>query len=503
MNTFKSLKAAAKHNRGRMGLREAARQLGLDVSKLTSNADAKEIWEHLNDLAENDPAAYQAYLREQQEQFAKEKQEATELVPTPGFTVKTFLRGHKLFINCCAHKRLQPPQDAAARPVDVAKDVLVNTSGMTIPMLIGRMRDCKDHEGKSAKVVDVIFHPWVIEQAEKVDKGFKAQVAELALGLVKEEFALDLPLKRYKLIRSRYKGGRMVNGQLCAVPHRLEDGEEEEENMMENPSNVLKKLREREEQEDGEAAACKLELPMPSSSLKAGNGKDKPTLIEEVGKKAGKKQKGRNAVQKGFLNHKSANLYPEGSKEGAPTSIFQKCKIVDMSQMDETKTKEAMMTHAIGSKKLEEVSTRGPTRDAFDELAEKADPGMRPSNVVETSTVAPDQMFSELSESLSMMPGFLESTTEQASEVKVSEEKEPEMMVEMAEEVVTIRIDLPDCSDLKKVKVDVSRRRLKLHAKGTYKLDRELGVEIDDSSIQAKFSKKRRQLVVNARRAHL
>ena len=508
MNTLKSLQSAARHNRSKLGLKEAARQMGLDVSKLTSDPDAKAIWDHLNELAENDPQAYQAFIQKQQREVSLEESRKDQLVPVPGFTVKSFLPSQKLFINCCSHERVQPPVDAAGKSVDVSKDVLVNTSGMTIPMVVGKLREMKDHEGKKAKVVDTIFNPWVIGQATGVDKVFKSQVTELAIQMVNEEFGFSVPVRRYKLIRSQYKGGRLVDGRVRVVPHRLSEVDEDVENLLENPANVLKQLRKKEESEEAETRH--LELPQTRTQSSGGKtyaGTNNMPMIEELGKRSGNAngKKKKPAVKKGFLNNECVNLYPEGSNEGAAKSLFQKCKIVDLSKMDEASTKQAMMEHAQGGNELrsnkpmqERSTTTRVTRDAFDDLVEQADPEMRSSSISKETPIPTDKIFNELSKSLSMMPGFLKEPPSEAPERKERVEEEPQMRVEKDGGRVTIRVDLPECEDLKDVKVDISQRRMKLHLKGIYKLDRMIGALIDDTSIQAKFSKKRKQLVVKA-----
>lgn len=57
---------------------------------------------------------------------------------------------------------------------------------MEIPLLVGEVRNCEDHSGDTCLVVDAVFNPWVVENAE-ANNTFKAQVIDLAVQWVEQE----------------------------------------------------------------------------------------------------------------------------------------------------------------------------------------------------------------------------------------------------------------------------------------------------------------------------
>ena len=145
--------------------------------------------------------------------------------PTAGFVLKTTAVDAagggagaggaplKVFLNCCSHRGIQKPMDARDQPL---KDDAPAYAARQIPLLIGPRHDVEDHSGARAAAFDVLFNPWVIRRAV-TDPAFEAQVAELALKWVTDELAAvggaKLRLSRkWKRIKSRYKGGEGADG---------------------------------------------------------------------------------------------------------------------------------------------------------------------------------------------------------------------------------------------------------------------------------------------------
>ncbi|KAH8064157.1 hypothetical protein JL720_12955 [Aureococcus anophagefferens] len=215
-----------------------ARQMGIPASEL-ANADG--MWQKLTKMSEEDPDGYSELLTESAKHMAKangdelaegmepDDAKANELMsklmtpdaltPAAGYVIKAALKynGGKLMINCCAHPALQPPNDAAGLPVDVAsqKPGWSSASGLQIPMVVGSARPCAvagagDQVG-SGQAIDVLFHPWVLDQvaAEGPRSPFKRDVSALAVRWVAAEskLAVDTDAKSWKHINSKYKGG--------------------------------------------------------------------------------------------------------------------------------------------------------------------------------------------------------------------------------------------------------------------------------------------------------
>ena len=215
-----------------------ARQMGIPASEL-ANADG--MWQKLTKMSEEDPDGYSELLTESAKHMAKangdelaegmepDDAKANELMsklmtpdaltPAAGYVIKAALKynGGKLMINCCAHPALQPPNDAAGLPVDVTsqKPGWSSASGLQIPMVVGSARPCAvagagDKVG-SGQAIDVLFHPWVLDQvaAEGPRSPFKRDVSALAVRWVAAEskLAVDTDAKSWKHINSKYKGG--------------------------------------------------------------------------------------------------------------------------------------------------------------------------------------------------------------------------------------------------------------------------------------------------------
>lgn len=201
---------------------------------------------------------------------------------------------------------------------------------MKIPFDLGSFRKLKERaEGAkhTAYCVDVIFNPFIIQMFmddafNETMKEYRPFIINLVLGRIESSIGVKLASDKVKLVKKFfYKDGEGTN---CDIPREFTDLpqeiEAEEEMQPRRPS------------------------PAPEAT-------EEP-LIQDV--TPGKKKP---AMKKGFLNKASAELYPEGSKEGVlpenagdpmgwmPKGLRKTCKIVDCNspeyQADEKKRKEA------------------------------------------------------------------------------------------------------------------------------------------------------------------
>lgn len=93
-----------------------------------------------------------------------------------------------------------------------------------------------------------------------------------------------------------------------------------DENKTKNPTDILKKKR----QVVKETQNVSINLPS-NSKVNA-----KPLIVEVNSNSKSK----RPILKKGFLKStKRKALYPNGSSEGIPTSLLQKCQVVDLSKV--------------------------------------------------------------------------------------------------------------------------------------------------------------------------
>ncbi|CAK9026400.1 PIH1 domain-containing protein 2 [Durusdinium trenchii] len=399
-----------------MSLAAAARQLGLDKGEL--GPEASGFWDKLNEMAEKDPQEYARFIEEQMKQ-AKEAENTARrgFRPQPGFLVETsFLnavegaRARTCFVNLCSFEGVEPPQDASGK--SVSGTAQVNLSGLSIPLVVGPIRDTVDDHGELAIALDAIFNPWVIQQAQEFS-AFQTQVVELALQWCEPEARGKLS-RKYKTAALQYKGfEQAVDGSPVAVFFEVKETEEEKahtakaraqaeahaaqrekENHISQPQDLLGALRRKQAEEEAAAARTAKEakeaiLSGSKSTSCTGAGKvgmresrgsrsssstnDKKVLVQEVGetsssttstkpskaatkRKEGrhsatntKKSDGNSAVKKGFLNNTKATLYDEkGSGEAKPTSIYQRAQIVDLNKMSEDEARAVMEQHARG-----------------------------------------------------------------------------------------------------------------------------------------------------------
>ena len=133
------------------------------------SANAEHLWQFLNELSENDPGEYDAFLKRQMQAAGGGARQA--LVPKPGFCVQLRQGPSRalVLVNVCAHDRMAPP---SASPDG------------SIPIAVGVPRALV-HGGKPAHSSDVIVNTEVVAKAE-TDAAYREELAALATQCVNE-----------------------------------------------------------------------------------------------------------------------------------------------------------------------------------------------------------------------------------------------------------------------------------------------------------------------------
>ncbi|TYZ57959.1 hypothetical protein PybrP1_008414 [[Pythium] brassicae (nom. inval.)] len=235
-------------------LREMAKQLGLGPEHLRHES-AHNLWQLLDDMAADDPDAYQRFVQgqlaagppPQTESAGDDKSNSNQVdhdanqhgrsgatkastkqpvllpryvTPYPGFVVKCVMlhtvkcqqQETKLFLNCCAHEMVDTPKNPNSGK-DVPEDTrtVPSTSNLEVPLAVGKLREVADTNGALSVACDVIFHPWVMRRCEW-DANFKREVMKLAVHWVQQDASVRLVHQVGKFIKSRYKGGAVSSG---------------------------------------------------------------------------------------------------------------------------------------------------------------------------------------------------------------------------------------------------------------------------------------------------
>ena len=171
-----------------------AKQMGIDMSEM--GAQAENMWNMLNDMSDTDPAAYEAFIKEQVE-GAGEEDEARRnsqrtFTPEGCFVVKSKFStsgaggvkvvnakgveaSGKLFVNICCHEGIQRPMNADGSLVGDDRPHLDN---MQIPLVVGELRPATDSSGQGVAAVDVVFNPWCTKKVQESNI-FRTQIVEL------------------------------------------------------------------------------------------------------------------------------------------------------------------------------------------------------------------------------------------------------------------------------------------------------------------------------------
>lgn len=396
---------------------------GFDIPpEMAAKADG--MWRMLDDLAETDPEAYRTLIAEatasapdlESAKAAAAKAASgpkrRSFVPAAGFVAKLRARhagvrgtAQKVFVNCCAHKCIDLPQNHMGQPV---RDEDPSMNARHIPLLVGPLRAIEDSAGFPASVVDVVFSPWVLQWCCR-EEAFLQQTATLACQWVLKEhsFSVSGAVERcLKVIRCRYKGGAEgdIAGDVTAVPFYVTaDGEPSRDAApeaapkattpavapkaaapMESPQALLSQLAgshqppatRREQSEATKASSSSAAAPAaPALKLKKDTLRaSAKTLIEEVGvlsssassssaatsasasasaatprsTAAGGSSGGSGTkkvvVKKGFLNRRKASSKPLYEGKGSTEGFSSPFQIVDTTKMSQREKDEAMET---------------------------------------------------------------------------------------------------------------------------------------------------------------
>ena len=130
-------------------------------------ANAQHLWSFLDELSENNPEEYAAFLKGQMESARQTKPKPT--MPEVGFCVRLRTQsGVALLVNVCSHVNIQPPS---------------STPDGSIPLCVGVPRAC-EHKGKPAHAVDLLVNGEVLDRAT-TNAAYREEMAALAADCAK------------------------------------------------------------------------------------------------------------------------------------------------------------------------------------------------------------------------------------------------------------------------------------------------------------------------------
>ena len=405
------------------------------------------------------------------------------LVPEAGFCFrgvrdKWTEAGGKVFVNVCSHPRIDPVCGANLVPASEEHLDLWGLGNMRVPVLVGPVRDMKDGEGRDATAVDVLFHPAVVHRALNGGKTvtkehYRDYLMQIATKNINEDHGVVLAPARTELLpTARYKGPNGENSENThAFPVFASDAEREMDQ---------------------------------AATAPRGSGAPGKPIIEEVGTPI---DRNRNAsasssegirkgpvIKKGFFGaSKTAELYPDGSSEGIrkpgeqydplghiPESVRTKCHVID--------------TGAVSGAELDRVTSQYAKTGILDVATEGVyAKGTEPGGKKQVGLGHPSQ----------------ESSTEKAMKKPAAAKPKPrkktpehdigESTLE-GEAAVEVRVRLPKLTGgMASVNLDVGADTVSLSSP-EYDLRVQLPHKVDVESISAKFSSKRAELKVLAKR---
>eukprot|EP00051_Salpingoeca_urceolata_P011887 m.147821 g.147821 ORF g.147821 m.147821 type:complete len:424 (-) comp17297_c0_seq1:70-1341(-) len=220
-----------------MDFQRIAAQMGVTDPAMLKQAE--QMWEMLDNMAAKDPKQYQAFIDKQVEERKRAVEEANP--PTVVFTFvapNTKRRGATFFLSLCGHVRLkEPANEAAPIPVVVCKPVDVAAEG-----------------GSGALVVEVVFHPKVVERARE-DHAFLEFLTELAATAIGQRQFDNLAFDMTAL---------KPHARLVADPTRPPP---QDVPPIPSPQDLLAKERQAFERQTAQAAAAAQSLDDPAALL--------------------------------------------------------------------------------------------------------------------------------------------------------------------------------------------------------------------------------------------
>lgn len=133
----------------------------------------------------------------------KKQEEGIEVIPDPGFVVKTktLAEGKKIFINICQSTKLQEP--ATKKKLDNEGK---EQEGINIPLSLGPPLTDVDKSGAECTVYDIVVNPKVIDDAKADETGnYRNFLCELSLQYIEQKYKVPVD-HQFKLPKLTYKG---------------------------------------------------------------------------------------------------------------------------------------------------------------------------------------------------------------------------------------------------------------------------------------------------------
>ena len=220
-------------------LMKLATQLGVTLTESDWNdfeVEAKDMWNKLNYLHASDPKAYTEYIQRQAEEANKISQDHDKgqgeryFTPNKGFAIEvsngvtiysnlihdTSLKNQStsvLLVNVCQHQAVYKPTDCKTKK-PVEDHAIHPPSDIEVPLLVSSKLRQFDYKHNQRVAIDVVFHPWCIEQALK-SHIFRDQIIKLALEWINNEHS-SIEIKMSDclwsvIIGDTYIGGESVN----------------------------------------------------------------------------------------------------------------------------------------------------------------------------------------------------------------------------------------------------------------------------------------------------
>lgn len=401
----------------------------------TNAAEINNMWKMLDDMAANDPEAYEAYVAKHLGEDAinakrKGKKRRKSFIPNPGIVVKTWVNDDmsgqrkKMFLNICSCEGVEPPISANGTQLG-ANDPY--THARQIPLLVSPVRDMVDKSGSDCLAVDVVYNPWVVTQISRFAE-FRDQVVRLAMQWTLDETGIKLRVGHYKKINSVYKGGTGFNGNTPVpfpIPAPIGESRDssnetkqspggadpstqnepatlKKHDFMSDPATMIKHLSSSKNAQDEQTSGLSLRVHTKKPKGDQGPSRKAIEVISSSERKPGgttkskgkgkSKSKSKGAVRKGFLNRaskkgkgKGLGLYGEaGSNEHEPQNPYPWANVVDTSYLNAEELKQTMEEHA----KTGNVSK--PTFTATSRKQAKKEDPMKSRNIAPTENEQKD-----------------------------------------------------------------------------------------------------------------
>ncbi|XP_045207538.2 PIH1 domain-containing protein 2-like [Mercenaria mercenaria] len=204
---------------------------------------AQQVWSMLDDMADNDPKAYKAFIDKQ----ASERKEFMA-PPESCMCVQTQMvkpKSVKFFINFCSWKRIPPPADAE-EPVKVAGSAIGND------------------DGGSAAVTAVAFNEKILKEYGKNATNTADQdiLIQIAMDFIEKQHPHVTLNRKYKILERSHKGSLKLIQESLFQAFQTKDKKHEEnlEHVMkqfapatlETPDMLLKQLYNQDDNNDNE-----------------------------------------------------------------------------------------------------------------------------------------------------------------------------------------------------------------------------------------------------------